>query len=141
MEIIVFDKDKKGILSPKLTLSEYKCKCRSKLCTRTFVNPRTVRAFQLTRNIYGCPIAVTSAFRCQTHNKKVGGLANSMHLTGSAIDLRPAIKDFHESELDRLEKVAILYFDVVIRYNDKGFIHCHMLDDDSDLDRYLTVEQ
>ena len=140
MEIIVFDKSKKGYLSARvLTLKEYKCKCRSKFCKTTLVNTRSVKAFQLVRNVYGCPIEVTSGYRCQFHNNKVGGLSNSMHLTGSALDLRPAIEDFPAYELDRLEKLAGLFFDVVLRY--EGFIHCHMLDDDESLDKYLTMEQ
>ena len=140
MEIIVFKKSstKSLLANGSLTLKEYRCKCYSKFCTTTLVNTNTINAFRLTRGVFGGPIEITSGYRCQFHNKKVGGISNSMHLIGSALDLRPAEKDFTAYELDRLENLAKLYFDVVIRY--EGFIHCHMLDSE-DMDPYLDKEQ
>lgn len=43
------------------------------------------------REKFGAPIIVTSGFRCQKLNKKVGGVPNSFHLTGQAADIRPMI--------------------------------------------------
>lgn len=39
------------------------------------------------RNALGCPIVITSGFRCAVLNKKVGGQPNSQHLMGQAADL------------------------------------------------------
>lgn len=39
------------------------------------------------RNALGCPIVITSGFRCAILNKKVGGQSNSQHLMGQAADL------------------------------------------------------
>ena len=39
------------------------------------------------RTLYGKPIVVTSGFRTESHNKKVGGVASSSHLKGLAIDV------------------------------------------------------
>jgi len=39
------------------------------------------------RALYGKPIVVTSGFRTESHNKKVGGVASSSHLKGLAIDV------------------------------------------------------
>ncbi len=39
------------------------------------------------RNALGCPIVITSGFRCAVLNKKVGGQSNSQHLMGQAADL------------------------------------------------------
>jgi len=39
------------------------------------------------RALYGKPIVVTSGFRTETHNEKVGGVASSSHLKGLAIDV------------------------------------------------------
>ena len=33
------------------------------------------------------PITITSAIRCPTRNAQVGGVSNSLHLTGQAADL------------------------------------------------------
>ena len=39
------------------------------------------------RALYGKPIVVTSGFRTESHNKKVGGVKSSSHLKGLAIDV------------------------------------------------------
>ena len=39
------------------------------------------------RNALGCPIVISSGFRCAVLNKKVGGQPNSQHLMGQAADL------------------------------------------------------
>ncbi len=39
------------------------------------------------RDYLGCPVKVTSGFRCAVLNKKIGGTKNSQHLYGQAADL------------------------------------------------------
>lgn len=39
------------------------------------------------REKLGMPITVSSGFRCPEVNKKVGGVGNSQHLNGEAVDL------------------------------------------------------
>lgn len=39
------------------------------------------------RDKLGKPIIVTSGFRCQKLNQAVGGVPNSQHLTGQAVDI------------------------------------------------------
>ena len=39
------------------------------------------------RALYGKPIVVTSGFRTESHNEKVGGVKSSSHLKGLAIDV------------------------------------------------------
>lgn len=39
------------------------------------------------REEYNAPIIVTSGYRCPELNKKVGGVANSQHVTGEAADI------------------------------------------------------
>lgn len=39
------------------------------------------------RQRLGRPITVNSSYRCQVHNKTVGGVANSQHMKGEAADV------------------------------------------------------
>ena len=45
------------------------------------------------REAYGKPICVTSGFRSQALNAKVGGASNSQHLQGQAADIVVYVKD------------------------------------------------
>ena len=139
MDILVFDKERTDVkLTKHLSLSEYHCKCTSNSdCTKTFVLCRTVRSFGLVRNIFSEPIIINSAFRCQRHNTDVGGSKNSYHKIGAAMDLRP-VGDFRVEELDRLDKICQMYFDVALRY--EGFIHCHNVGDDNFGDTLIEGE-
>lgn len=39
------------------------------------------------REKYGKPISVNSGFRCPVHNRAVGGVVNSQHIKGEAVDI------------------------------------------------------
>lgn len=45
-----------------------------------------VRAAEQIREHFGVPITVSSGVRCPSHNAGVGGVPNSKHLTGKAMD-------------------------------------------------------
>ena len=80
-------------LSPHFKLSEF-------LNLKKY--PENVPTMQAVANLtYGCfqlleparflvgPIIVSSGFRCEEVNRKVGGVKQSQHLTGQAADIRP----------------------------------------------------
>ena len=46
-----------------------------------------VKTLQLLRDEYGSPMRINSGFRCEKHNKKVGGSDSSSHLWGMASDI------------------------------------------------------
>ena len=50
------------------------------------------------RQRLGTPIVVNSGYRCSIHNKKVGGVPYSQHLSGQAADIRCA-------DLRKLEQI------------------------------------
>lgn len=73
---------------------------------REFLNlsrhPENIPTMQAVANLtYGChllleparlivgPIIITSGFRCEAVNRKVGGVRNSQHFVGQAADIRP----------------------------------------------------
>lgn len=112
----VFTKGTKFSFNMYLKHSEVSCGCKHPECKHTFIDDSVVDSFYKTRMDFGEYIVVTSGFRCQRHNKEVGGINGSFHSLGMAADLA-------SPNLDRLESIARKYFDVVIRYD--SFIHCH----------------
>ena len=51
------------------------------------VDPELVRKLQQLRDRIGKPISITSGYRCQAHNKAVGGATQSQHMHGTAADI------------------------------------------------------
>ena len=87
---------------------------------REFLNlkkhPENFPTMQAVANLtYGClmlleparflvgPIIVTSGFRCEAVNRKVGGVRNSQHLVGQAADIRPLNPGQFQSLVDFLK--------------------------------------
>ena len=68
--------------------SEYKCKCGGKYCNGypSEIAMRLVMEDQYLRNYFGTAVRLTSGVRCKTHNKNVGGVSKSRHMTGRASD-------------------------------------------------------
>ena len=109
-------------LSNHLNQREFDCKCNYPNCNSTLVYDLTVSSFEKLRTSCGNKsIILNSAFRCQLHNKDVGGIDNSEHMNGSAIDPRPPRGICIEEFGYRASKC----FDVAIIYKEKNFVHCH----------------
>ncbi|MHA1166589.1 MAG: D-Ala-D-Ala carboxypeptidase family metallohydrolase [Candidatus Hodarchaeales archaeon] len=124
MSIRIYKKGEITRLSQHLTLPEFQCRCGAMNCHFTLVSKELVRCFEKVRNSFLQPLNVTSGFRCQEHNSKVGGVANSRHTTGHAVDI--TTKD--SKELDRLEVLCLQVFPFVKRY--ETFIHCDVREND-----------
>jgi uncharacterized protein YcbK (DUF882 family) len=58
------------------------------------------------REIYGKPIRVTSGYRTEAHNRKVGGVDSSSHLKGLAIDVACVRSDDRFKMLNALLEVG-----------------------------------
>lgn len=67
--------------------SEFACKC-GKYCNGYPVemNASVVRAADKVRAHFNSPATVSSGIRCSKHNANVGGVTNSRHTKGKAID-------------------------------------------------------
>lgn len=75
------------------------------------------------RERFATPIIVTSGYRCKELNEIVGGVDNSQHRSGQAVD-------FYFQGFDRTELCEAFFeiadnfdFDQLIYYKKKGFIH------------------
>ena len=84
------------------TRAEFRCQCGGKYCSGYPAEPaeETVRMADEIRRRAGVPLNVNSGLRCQRHNAEVGGVANSLHRTGQAVDLSGPISP------DKLHTIA-----------------------------------
>ncbi len=82
-------------LSENFQRSEFKCKCNN--CNFNTVDVELIRLLETVRARFGKPVTITSAARCASHNKAVGGSDTSQHLLGKAADI--VVKDTPPSEV------------------------------------------
>jgi len=73
------------LLSPNLSRHEVRCRCG---CGFDEVTQELINTFQTIRDHLGKPIMINSGCRCRKHNGRVGGVAQSAHMTGEALDIR-----------------------------------------------------
>lgn len=69
---------------------EFRCKCGGKFCDGFPYEPEEllVRLAEKTRINFGEPMIITSGLRDPQHNANCGGVSNSRHLFGKAVDFR-----------------------------------------------------
>lgn len=81
-------------LSEYFDSSEFACKCGcGGMNNGAGVNHRLVQVVETMRQLCGCPLELSCAYRCPDHNAEVGGVWNSQHVYGEAADVQtpPAI--------------------------------------------------
>lgn len=66
------------------TKEEESCRC----CGCGGLVPDFREKLNKAREMAGVPFILTSAFRCEKHNREVGGAENSAHLAGLAVDIK-----------------------------------------------------
>ena len=103
---------------------EFACKCCGQLplstgsgqAPRENVKALVSEVLDPVREKLGMPIVVNSGYRCEKHNKDVGGVKNSQHLKGEAADI-------HCQDNERLKQLIIENgkFDQLITY--PTFLH------------------
>jgi len=71
------------------TRDELKCKCGGRFCNGFPAEPQemTVRLADRARKHFGRPAHNVSFLRCRQHNANSGGVANSQHMYGEAMDI------------------------------------------------------
>ena len=100
---------------------EFRCKC----CGKYFVKDDLIYMLDRARDLAGVSFKLNSAYRCQSYNKKVGGVKDSAHTKGLAVEIAAPDDCTRFSIVSALLEVG---FKRVLLYD--TFIHC-----DIDLDK------
>jgi uncharacterized protein YcbK (DUF882 family) len=70
-------------VTPDFHLDEFKCSC----CGKVEMETELIRKLQKARDYAKIPFYISSGYRCESHNKAVGGKSDSSHLKGLAADI------------------------------------------------------
>lgn len=106
------------------TRGEFACQC-GRFCDGFPAEPeeKLVRIAEGVRQYFDAPAIVTSGVRCAAHNANVGGVSNSRHLTGKAMDFRIRGRSAAEV-LDYVNQLADIRYAYAI---DSQHIHMDIL--------------
>lgn len=106
---------------------EFKCKCGKCELPPNVPSDQLVDLLCEIREQFEAPIHINSAYRCPTHNAKVGGAKTSQHTIGSAVDF--VVKGVKTEEVYNfvLEKWGEEPLGIAIKNNPNdeyaGFVH------------------
>lgn len=105
--------------------SEFACLCGGKYCNGfpKEMQEKLIVVADRVREHFGAPMTVTSGVRCTRHNAAVGGVSNSRHLDGKAMDF--AVRGRSSSQV-----LAFVEQQPEIRYAyaiDSGYVHMDIL--------------
>ena len=77
------------ILTPNFNKKEFASKDGAGMPEDVWQNIKTLaKQLEVLRSHLNKPITVTSGFRSETHNNRIGGKKNSQHLLGKAADIQ-----------------------------------------------------
>lgn len=102
-------------LSEYFNLTEFQCPC----CHTVKLHPELLRRASKLRAALGQPLIINSAYRCEKRNRLVGGVIDSRHRLGRALDVR--VRQTSQEEFRRL--ALFCGFAKVILYPKRNFAH------------------
>lgn len=106
MSIFTYKKTTKVDVSDNFKSNEFYCKGNG-CCSSAKIDGKLINYLQKIRNHFNSPVTINSAYRCDTHNKKVGGASNSYHTKGMAADI--VVKDIEPKEVAKYaESIGVL---------------------------------
>ena len=71
-------------------------------CGEVLIDSRVVELVEELRRHLGKPLIITSAYRCPVHNRRIGGVKNSAHVRGYALDVKCTNSEDRERILEFL---------------------------------------
>ena len=116
-----YSKGKKTKLSSNFNSTEFDCHGKN-CCKETIVDQKLVNYLQKIREHFGKPIYISSGYRCDIHNKNVGGATGSRHAKGQAADIY--IDGVKPAEIAKYaESIGILGIGLYETEKDGFFVH------------------
>lgn len=121
MAVKTYKKKAISKLSTNFKSTEFDCH-GSGCCSETLIDEQLVEYLQDIRDHFGKPVNVSSAYRCATHNKNVGGATGSRHMKGQAADIY--ITGVAPAEIAKYaESIGILGIGLYETDKDGHFVH------------------
>lgn len=91
-------------------------------CSQTKVNDNLPVHLEMIRNHFNAPVTITSPYRCETHNSRVGGAVGSRHSKGDACDI--VVKGVSPRTVAQYcESIGILGIGLYETQSDGYFVH------------------
>lgn len=109
-------------LTKNFSMEEMSCRCGCSSLGK--IDVAFMTKLQKVRDAYGKPMKVNSGYRCEAHNKRVGGAKYSNHVKGIAADIAMA----NSMDRHKLIRIATNIGLTVIVYKD----FCHIDDRPND---------
>lgn len=121
MAIKTYVKGTSTKLSANFNSTEFDCH-GSGCCLSTLIDEDLVEYLQKIRDHFNKPVSVSSAYRCASHNSKVGGATGSRHTKGQAADIY--INGVKPAEIAKYaESIGILGIGLYETDADGHFVH------------------
>jgi len=84
--MLTFVKNEHQPLSDHFNSDEFDCHCNT--AHVNYIDPKLIQCLEKLRSLAGNkPIRINSGYRCEAHNKAIGGVLNSQHTQGTAADI------------------------------------------------------
>jgi len=106
------------LISENFRLSEF----QSRDTGEVMVDPDLIRKVQTLRDLVRLPIRINSGYRTPERNREVGGVPNSLHCQGKAVDVSCAFISLAALTVGAIEAG----FQGVIVYTKYSFLHCDL---------------
>jgi len=106
-----------GDLSRNFSSREFACRCG---CGKDAVDKELILKLQQVRDQFG-PLHITSGVRCEAHNRSQGGVPNSAHVLGFAVDIECSISLSRHILVSRLMEAGFKRIGI-----GKNFVHADL---------------
>lgn len=123
MGVKTYQENSKTQLSKNFNSYEFRCGLGSPCaCSTILIDDKLVEYLQKIRDHFGKPITITSAYRCDSYNKRIGGATGSYHSKGMACDI--VVSGVTPREVAKYaESIGILGIGLYETASDGHFVH------------------